>query len=86
MDAEAQINKAMEHWISGELAMAEGLLLDAAKSGSSLAAHNLGTLYAIGGPGVEQDTNKSRQWFEAALASGFEATVASDPQWFKNAT
>jgi len=76
----------MKQWESGDMASAEKLLLQAAQTGSGLAAHNLGTLYAVGGPGIEQSPAKSRHWFEIALASGFEKTVASDPAWFRNAT
>lgn len=65
---------------------AEALLLTAAQNGSGHAAHNLGTLYAIGAHGVEPDQKKSRYWYEKALASGFEETVASDPTWFRSET
>jgi hypothetical protein len=42
---EQLIDDAMKHWLSGDLASAESLLLEAAKTGNGLAAHNLGTLY-----------------------------------------
>jgi TPR repeat protein len=80
MDIEQE---AMQAWIEGNLPKAESLLLQAAKSGSGSAAHNLGSLYASGGPGVKKDKEKSRKYFEQALASGFEETVSSDPVWFR---
>jgi TPR repeat protein len=73
----------MAEWEACNLAKAEELLLKAAEAGSGQAAHNLGTLYIVGGPGVKADPVKSRHWFEKALASGFEATVSSDPTWFR---
>jgi TPR repeat protein len=86
MNSEQVVEIAMKQWESGDMASAEKLLLQAAQAGSGLAAHNLGTLYAVGGPGIEQSQEKSRHWFEIALASGFEKSVASDPAWFRNAT
>ena len=77
------VQLAMMQWEAGNLLSAEELLLKAAEAGIGHAAHNLGTLYAIGGPGVEADLAKSRYWYEKALASGFEETVASNPTWFK---
>ena len=80
MDIEEE---AMEAWIEGDFPKAESLLIKAAKSGSGSAAHNLGSLYAAGGPGVKKDIQKSRKYFEQALASGFEETISSDPVWFR---
>ena len=77
------VDIAMEAWLAGECHKAELLLLAAAEAGNGHAAHNLGTLYATGGPGVPVDREKSVFWFERALESGFEATVSSDPAWFK---
>jgi len=74
---------AMEEWAAGNLSKAQALLLEAAEAGNGHAAHNLGTLYATGGPGIEADSAKSRYWYEKALATGFEETVASDPTWFR---
>jgi TPR repeat protein len=81
---EQLIDDAMKHWLSGDLASAESLLLEAAKTGNGLAAHNLGTLYVVGGPGIA-DRAKSQYWFEVALESGFEKTIATDPTWFRHA-
>lgn len=77
------VETAMEAWLAGDRLKAESLLLSAARAGSGHAAHNLGTLYAIGGPGVAASIEKSRAWYQVSLDSGFEATVASDPEWFK---
>ncbi len=85
MDEEL-VRKAMEAWEAEDLPKAEKLLIEAAEAGRGHAAHNLGTLYATGGPGVEADPIKSRQYYEQALASGFEETVASDPAWFRKGT
>jgi len=74
---------AMEAFFAGDLVTAESLLLALARSGDGHAAHNLGTLYAVGGVGVAADPETSRFWYERALASGFEAQVASDPTWFR---
>ena len=77
------VGRAMELWLAGEGREAEKLLLAAAEGGSGHAAHNLGTLYACGAPGVEPDDGKSLHWYEKSLESGFEATVATDPTWFR---
>lgn len=74
---------AMAKFLDGDLVAAEAMLLELAEAGDGHAAHNLGTLYATGGPGVGLDGTKSRFWFERALASGFEATVSADPEWFR---
>ena len=72
----------MEAWLAGDCHKAELLLLTEAEAGNGHAAHNLGTLYAAGGPGVPVDREKSALWFERARESGFEATVSSDSAWF----
>ena len=77
------ITIAMEEWLEGNLVKAEELLIEAAAAGSGHAAHNLGTLYATGGSGIEKDIIKSNKYYEQALESGFEETVASDPLWFR---
>lgn len=74
---------AMEAWEAGNIKRAELLLIEAAADGNGHVAHNLGTLYSIGGPGVEAHPAKSLQYYEQALASGFEETVSNDPTWFK---
>lgn len=74
---------AMDELFSGDAVAAETLLLALACSGDGHAAHNLGTLYATGWDGVAADPAKSQEWYQRALDSGFEATVASDPTWFK---
>ncbi len=77
------VKTAMEEMDNGNYLEAEKLLLKAAKAGSGLAAHNLGTLYAGGAPGVEANKESSLKYFEQALRSGFEETVATDPTWFR---
>ena len=80
------VETAMEAWEAGDLPKAEKLLIEAAEAGSGHAAHNLGTLYATGGPGINADPIKSQKYYEQALASGFEESVASDPTWFRKET
>ncbi len=75
--------KLLQKWEAGNLKKAEQLLVEAAAAGDGYAAHNFGTLYAKGGPGVNADSAKSRRYYEQALASGFEESVASDPTWFR---
>ncbi len=77
------VEVAMEAWLAGDCVKAESLLLAAAEAGNGHAAHNLATLYAAGGPGVCSDFEKSTFWYQRAVDSGFEATVSSDPEWFK---
>ena len=74
---------AMDYWLEGDLAKAEEILLQEAEAGNGCAAHNLGTLYIAGGPGVKADSDKSQKFYEQALASGFEGTIATDPTWFR---
>lgn len=77
------IKIATEEMEKGNFLEAEKLLLKAAKAGSGHAAHNLGTLYAGGAPGIEANKEKSLKYYEQALKSGFEETVATDPIWFR---
>ena len=77
------VKTAMEEMDKGNFLEAEKLLLKAAEAGSGHAAHNLGTLYACGAPGIEINKNNSLKYYEQALESGFEKTVATDPTWFK---
>ncbi len=85
MDANELIKKAqIEHFENNNLVEAENLYLKAAELGSGHAAHELGVLYITGGPGVEASHEKSQYWLNKALESGFESTIATDPEWFKN--
>ncbi|MCU8028783.1 hypothetical protein [Shewanella sp. SM73] len=77
------MNVAMEALFAGDGARAELLLLSLAEAGSGCAAHNLGTLYITGAPGVSPCVKKSQHWYQRSLDLGFEVTVASDPDWFK---
>jgi TPR repeat protein len=77
------VSAAMEVLIAGDGKIAESLLLALAKSGSGPAAHNLGTLYVTGAAGVSPDAERSAYWYQRAVDSGFEATIASNPEWFK---
>jgi hypothetical protein len=43
-------------------------------------------LYITGGEGLKPNYEKSQYWLQKSLESGFEATVASDPEWFKKTT
>jgi len=73
----------LEHFENGNIKLAEKLYLEAAELGSGHAAHELGVLYKVGGEGVEPNKDKSLYWFEKSLESGFEETIATDPEWFR---
>ncbi len=49
---------------------AVALLTKAAELGDGTSAHNLGTIYAMGLPGVPQDFQLSRQFYRTAKAMG----------------
>lgn len=63
----------------------EGLqwLRRAADSGHGRAAHNLATALVTGGPGVPPNRAEFSKYMEISYGSGFEATVSSDPLWWK---
>ncbi len=65
---------------------AKDMLLKEAKKGNGHAAHNLATIFVTGGNGIQSDTDEAKRWYEVALASGFEETIATDPTWFRNKT
>ena len=77
------VNTAVQEMDKGNFIEAEKLLLKAANGGSGHAAHNLGTLYATGAPGIEANKDKSLKYYEQAVESGFEETVATNPTWFR---
>jgi len=84
MNADEFINMAhKERFENDNIKLAEELYLKAAELGSGHAAHELGVLYVVGGKGVEPNHEKSQYWLEKSLESGFEATIATDPEWFK---
>ena len=62
---------------------AERWLRSAADAGHGGAAHNLAVLYSGGWPGREPDKTRASAYFQIAVDSGFEASVASDPLWWK---
>ena len=86
MDSDKLISLAHEKRFSGDLVEAEKLYLEAAKQGSGHAAHELGVIYITGGEGLKKDYEKSQYWLQKSLESGFEATISSDPEWFKKTT
>ena len=49
---------------------AVALLSAAAEKGNGVAAHNLGTIYVTGLPGVERDTKRSRFYYRMARDLG----------------
>jgi TPR repeat protein len=84
MDIVNVIKEAQTEYLeNGDIVKAEKLLLKAAEAGSGHAAHELGVLYIVGGEGLEPNHEKSQYWLEKSLASGFEKTIASDPEWFR---
>lgn len=86
MDIEKLIVEAQKKRFNGDDVAAEKLFLEAANHGSGHAAHELGVLYITGGNGIEPNHEKSQYWLQISLESGFEGTIASDPEWFKKAT
>ena len=86
MDIEKLIKLAHEKRFNGDVVEAEKLYIKAAEQGSGHAAHELGVLYITGGKDLEPDHARSQYWLEKSLDSGFEETIASDPEWFKKAT
>jgi TPR repeat protein len=86
MDIDELIAAACKTYIDGDAKQAEKLYLIAAQQGSGHAAHNLGVLYITGGTNLEPDLEKSQYWLQKSLESGFEVTIASDPEWFKKST
>ena len=86
METDQLIKLAQEKQLNGNVVEAEKLFIKAAELGSGHAAHELGVLYIGGGEGVEPNHEKSQYWLEKSLASGFEATIATDPEWFKKST
>jgi len=87
MDADELIKNAqIEHFENHNSVEAEKLYLMAAEQGSGHAAHELGILYISGGPGVEPNYEKSQYWLNKSVESGFESTIATNPEWFKKKT
>lgn len=83
MNTVKMINDAIKEIAFGDGAEAEKTLLYLAKQGIGHAAHELGVLYIVGANGVEPDKKKSKYWLNRSLESGFEASIASAPNWFK---
>jgi len=86
MGIDELIALAHEKRFAGNVVEAEKIYLEAAKKGSGHAAHELGVLYIMGGEGLEPSFEKSQYWLQKSLESGFEATIVSDPEWFKKTT
>jgi TPR repeat protein len=53
------------------------LLTKAAELGDGTSAHNLGTIYAMGMPGVPQNFQLSRQFYRTAKAMGAQVAIDS---------
>ena len=86
MDSAQLITLAHEKRFNDDLIGAEKLYLEAAKQGRGHAAHELGVIYIIGGDGLKPDYEKAQYWLPISLASGFKATISSDPEWFNKTT
>jgi TPR repeat protein len=65
--------------------MVEGVrwLRMAADAGDGHAAHNLATILLQGGLAVAADKDVARHYFQVAHDSGFEASISSDPLWWR---
>jgi len=62
-----------------DLAKAEEWLLKATAQNDALAWNNLGTLYAIGGPGLSQGPEKSHECYVRAKELGFDCAYPYPP-------
>lgn len=84
MDLDALVFEAQKVRLEdGDSLKAEELLLKAAQVGSGHAAHELGVMYITGEKEVKKNKEKAIFWLEKSLASGFEASIATDPEWFR---
>jgi len=87
MNTEEIIKLAHAEWLENhDGKKAESLLIQAVNLGSGHAAHELGILYGAGCNNLQPDKQKSLYWLNKSLESGFEKSIASDPEWFKNNT
>jgi hypothetical protein len=59
------------------------LLRAAADAGDGHAAHNLAVALRMGAPHVPPRPEEANSYFEIAVASGFEQSVATDPTWWR---
>ena len=62
-----------------DLAKAEEWLLRATAQDSALAWNNLGTLYAVGGPGLSQGQEKAHECYLRAKELGFDCAYPYPP-------
>jgi TPR repeat protein len=62
-----------------DLAEAERWLLRATEQNSPLAWNNLGTLYAVGGPGLTKGPEQARQCYQRAKELGFDCAKPYPP-------
>jgi len=82
--AQKLISKAQTELFENQNGLkAEKLLLEAAELDSGHAFHELGILYGTGCKNLKPNPKQARFWLEKSLESGFEETIASDPEWFK---
>jgi len=65
--------------VSIDLAKAEEWLLKATAQDSALAWNNLGTLYAVGGPGFSQGPEKAHECYVRAKELGFDCAAPYPP-------
>jgi len=65
--------------------LSEGIrwLRSLADAGDGHAAHNLANSLFMGGPGINPDPEEATRYMQIAYDSGFEASVSSDPLWWK---
>ena len=80
---EENVKNAQQALMSGNGKEAEMLFLKAANAGSGHAAHELGVLYIGGAPGIKPNKEDSQKWLNISLKLGFEASIATNPEWFK---
>lgn len=85
-DAEATVALGTFLTMSGDAAVSdEGvrLLRTLGDAGNGHAAHNLATALMTPAPARERDQAGFKHYMAIATESGFEASVASDPDWWR---
>ncbi len=85
-DAQCMISLLYQYGfgVSRDLAKAEEWLLKATAQDSALAWNNLGTLYAVGGPGLSHGREKTHECYQKAKEFGFDC-ASPYPPWVRRA-
>ena len=86
MSNPATVEEALQLHLRGDSAHAARILNNLAEHGNGYAAHELGVLYLTGGADLAVDREAGLKWLQRSVELGFEATIASDPEWFRHST